>query len=274
MHHYLDLVLAGIDKEKDIGVMQSLVRITLRGLEIYADPHKSPAGYAAFADKAFEALPKAEPGSDHQLAWVHALLGAMRSDEHAAFARGLLDGSQHVPGLAVDDELRWSVVQALSARGVVGPDEIQAELDRDPSAAGQRHAATARALQPTPEAKAAAWHSIVEDDSLPNAMQEAVIAGFAPASQGELVAPYARRYFEDVREVWERRTSELAQNVVVGLFPSWSSTITDETVALADEFLADQDVPFALRRLVSEGRADILRALRARQADRSAALAQ
>ena len=102
-------------------------------------------------------------------------------------------------------------------------------------------------------------------------MQEAVIAGFSHPTQGALVAPYVQTYFDSVRAVWDRRTSELAQNVVVGLFPSWTSTITPETVAAADAFLATADLPTALARLVSEGRADVVRALAARAADAKAA---
>jgi aminopeptidase N len=239
----------------------------LRALEIYADPAWAPQGYTALADAAMSALLSAAPGSDHQLAWVHALLGSARTDEHITFVRGLLDGSTPPPGLAIDDELRWAIVLTLSALGAIGRDEIDVEVERDPSAAGQRHAATARALQPTAEAKAEAWRLAVDDDALPNAMQEAVIAGFAHPTQGELVAPYVQRYFADVRDVWARRTSELAQNVVVGLFPTWTSTISQDTVAAADAFLAGADLPSALRRLVSEGRADIIRAIRARAAD-------
>jgi aminopeptidase N len=215
------------------------------------------------------ALQSVAPGSDHQLAWVHALLGAMRTDEQIAYVRGLLDGRTTLDGLAVDDELRWSIVAALSGLGAIGPDDIAAELERDPSAAGQRHAARARALQPTPEAKAEAWRLAVDDDSLPNAMQEAVIYGFAHPTQGGLVAPYVERYFADIRDVWDRRTSELAQNVVVGLFPTWTSTITPATLEAADAFLAGDHLPTALRRLVSEGRADVQRALTAREADRN-----
>jgi aminopeptidase N len=213
------------------------------------------------------ALLAAAPGSDHQLAWMHALLGSMRSAEHVTYVCGLLDGSTTLDGLAIDDELRWAIVQALSALGAIGRDEVEAELERDPSAAGQRHAATARALRPTAEAKAEAWRLAVDDETLPNAMQEAVIRGFAHPTQGELVAPYVERYFADVRGVWDRRTSELAQNVVVGLFPTWTSTIGPETIAAADTFLADAEIPSALRRLVSEGRADVVRALNARTAD-------
>jgi aminopeptidase N len=266
---YLALVVAGAHREGDIGVMQSLTRQALRALEIYADPDWAPQGYAALAEAAMTALQSVAPGSDHQLAWVHALLGAMRTDEQIAYVRGLLDGRTTLDGLAVDDELRWSIVAALSGLGAIGPDDIAAELERDPSAAGQRHAARARALQPTPEAKAEAWRLAVDDDSLPNAMQEAVIYGFAHPTQGGLVAPYVERYFADIRDVWDRRTSELAQNVVVGLFPTWTSTITPATLEAADAFLAGDHLPTALRRLVSEGRADVQRALTAREADRN-----
>jgi aminopeptidase N len=268
---YVALVRAGAEYETDIGVMQSLTRQALRALEIYADPSWAPEGYAALADTAVAAARSAAPGSDHQLAWVHALLGSARTAEQIEFVRGILDGRTPLDGLAVDDELRWSIVQSLSALGAIGLDEIDAELGRDPSAAGQRHAARARALQPNAAAKAEAWRLAVEDESLPNAMHEAVITGFAHPTQGELVAPYVERYFADIRGVWERRTSELAQNVAIGLFPTWTSTIDPATLAAADAFLADPDVPAALRRLVGEGRADVQRALIARQADAQSA---
>jgi aminopeptidase N len=266
---YHDLVLAGAELENDIGVLQSLIRLALRSLEIHADPAWSPQGWAALADKAYAALQSAAPGSDKQFAWAHALFGAARSDEHVAFMHGLLDGSQNVEGLAIDDELRWAIVKSLSAHGVIGRDEIEAELERDPSAAGQRYAATARALQPTAEAKEEAWRLAVHDDSLPNAVQEAVIAGFAHPLHGDLVRPFMQRYFDEVSGVWERRTSELAQNVVIGLFPSWSSTIDHDTLDAADAFLTNPELPAALRRLVSEGRADVQRALTARAVDRA-----
>jgi aminopeptidase N len=267
---YVALVIAGAEHESDIGVMQSLVRQALRALDLYADPAWAPAGYAALADAAATALRRAAPGSDHQLAWVHALLGSARTAEHLALVRALLDGTQQLDGLVVDTDLRWAMVQTLAAHGRFGDDEIAAEVDRDPSAAGQRHAATARALRPSAEAKAEAWNLAVHDDSLPNAMVRAVVAGFAHPIQGQLVAPYVQRYFDEVSGVWERRTNEVAQSVVVGMFPVWGATIGPETVGAADALLADDSLPTALRRLVAEGRADVQRALRAREVDAAA----
>lgn len=268
---YLALVLANVDAETDIGVVQSVQRQLRRALEVFADPEWAPTGWAAWAEKGLASMRAAEPGSDLQLAWVLAFLGAARTDAHVAVARALLDGTEVLDGLSLDTDLRWSIVRTLSALGAFGDDEIEAEAQRDATAAGARAAATARALAPTAKAKADAWRLATIDDSVPNAVQEAVIAGFSHPTQGALVAPYVQTYFDSVRAVWERRTSELAQNVVVGLFPSWTSTITDRTVAAADAFLATADLPTALARLVGEGRADVVRALAARAADAQAA---
>jgi len=268
---YLDLVITGAPHETEIGVISSTTRQLLRALEVYADPRWAPTGRSRFADAAIAAARSAEPGSDRQLVWVQTASSAATTDEQTAFIGRLLGGDEVLDGLAIDTDLRWSLVQALVARGVLGPEDIDAEAARDRTAAGVRAAATARALIPTAEAKAAAWKSAVGDDSLSNAVMRATIAGFAHPLQGELLAPYAARYFAEAAAVWRRRTSEMAQDVIVGLFPSWSSAITDETVRLADAFLADTSHPPALARLVSEGRADVVRALNARQTDTAAA---
>jgi aminopeptidase N len=264
---YVALVVAGAPAESDVGLLQTLNAQALRAVQIYADPAWAPQGYQALADNALSALRSAPPGSDHQLAWAHAFLGAARSTEHTAVIRSIYLSEEVVEGLALDTELRWTLVQALSARDAVSDDEIEAELSRDPSSAGQRHAVTARAMAPNAAAKAEAWRLAVEDDTVPNATQRAALFGFVRTVRDELLVPYIPRYFADMPDVWERRTSELAQTVVVGLFPSWSPAISADTLALADDFLARSDLPSGLRRLVREGRSDVARALAARAAD-------
>jgi aminopeptidase N len=267
---YLELVLAGAPSETEIGVLQSAHRQLLRALEIYADPHWAPVGRARFAESAIQAARASEAGSDQQLAWVHAVLGAATTPDQTAFVSGLLDGSTALDGLALDTDLRWSIVQALVARGALGESAIAQEEERDRTSAGVRAAATARALIPETAAKESAWEAVLEDESLSNAVRRATILGFSHPMQGELVRPYVEKYFESITELWQRRTSESAQDVVVGLFPSWSSAIDPGTVELADKVLADTSHPASLRRLVSEGRAEVVRALNARAVDRSA----
>ncbi|KUN83464.1 aminopeptidase N [Streptomyces bungoensis] len=266
---YLALVLSGIGKESDIGVVQSLHRQVKLAIDLYADPAAREALLTRWTEATLAHLRTAEPGGDHQLAWARAFAATARTPEQLDLLEALLDGSQTVEGLAVDTELRWAFVQRLAAVGRFDEAEIAAEYERDRTAAGERHAATARAARPTEEAKAEAWASVVESGKLPNAVQEAVIGGFVQTDQRELLAPYAEKYFEVVKDVWESRSHEIAQQIAVGLYPSVQ--VTEETLARTDSWLAAAEPNAALRRLVSESRAGVERALKAQAADAAAA---
>jgi aminopeptidase N len=263
---FATLVLGGIHTETEVGVVQRLLLQAQTAISSYADPEFAPRGWRALTDRVLELVRAAEPSSDHQLSFVNSLAGSVLEEDKVKVLRGWLDGSDPLPGLDVDTDLRWRLLQALVAHGAAGPEEIDAEELRDATAAGHRHAERARALQPTLEAKEKAWQRAVFDDELPNAINEAIITGFSHPSQKRLLAPYMQRYFADVAEVWERRSSERAQPTVVGLFPAWA--VEPETVAAADAWLSEERPP-SLRRLVSEGRAGIVRALAAREFDRS-----
>ncbi|MGA4841884.1 aminopeptidase N [Streptomyces sp. G45] len=262
---YLSLVLSGIGKESDIGVVQSLHRQVKLALDLYAAPAGRDAALARWTEACLAHLRDAEPGSDHQLAWARAFAATARTDAELSLLEGLLNGTETVDGLAVDTELRWAFVGRLAATGRFGEAEIAAEYERDKTAAGERHAAAARAARPTPEAKAEAWASVVESDKLPNAVQEAVISGFVQTEQRELLAPYTEKYFAAVKSVWESRSYEMAQQVAVGLYPAVQ--VARETLDATDAWLAAAEPNAALRRVVTEARAGVERALRARAAD-------
>ncbi|MGW1161730.1 aminopeptidase N [Streptomyces sp. NPDC002519] len=265
---YLSLVLSGIAKESDIGVVQSLHRQVKLAIDLYADPSAREALLTRWTDATLAHLRSAEPGSDHQLAWARAFAATARTPEQLDLLEALLDGSQTVEGLVVDTELRWAFVERLAAVGRFDEPEIAGELARDKTAAGERHAATARAARPTAEAKAEAWASVVESDKLPNAVQEAVIGGFVQTDQRDLLAPYTDRYFEVVKDIWDSRSHEIAQQIVVGFYPSVQ--VSEETLAKTDAWLAAAEPPPALRRLSMESRAGVERALRAQAADADA----
>ncbi|GAB7180513.1 aminopeptidase N [Kitasatospora sp. Ki12] len=265
---YLSLALSGIGRESDIGVVQSVQRQVKLALDAYTDPDWREEGLSRWAAAAEEHLRAAEPGSDHQLAWARTLAAVARTDGQLGLLAGLLDGSVEIKGLAVDTELRWTLLTRLSATGRADEAAVAAELERDNTAAGQEHAATCRSARPTAEAKAQAWASVVESDKLTNYVQEAVIAGFQQSDQRELLAPYAAKYFAAVKGVWESRSHEISQQIIVGLYPGLQ--VTASTLEATDAWLASADPAPALRRQVVEARAGIDRALKAQAADRAA----
>ena len=271
---FVSLVAGGVQAETEVGVAQRLLLQAQTALSAYADPQWAVReGWPAFADRLLELARGAEAGSDHQLAYVNALCNSVLADRHTDVLRALLDAdpaAQDLAGLDVDTDLRWRIVTALAAAGVVDSDGpqtpfIDAEAQRDPTAAGKRHAAAASAARPQPAVKDASWQQVIEDDTLANIIGRSIIGGFIQPGQHELLKPFSAKYFGVISGVWERRSSEVAQTVVIGLYPAWD--ISKAGLNAADRFLADSEVPPALQRLVIEGRAGVERALRARAFD-------
>ena len=270
---FVALVMRGVEAETEVGVAQRLLMQAQSALNSYAEPGWARTrGRPAFADRLVELARAAEPGSDHQLAYTNALCSSVLSAHHLVLLADLLDRGPAECGLAgldIDTDLRWRIVTALAAGGHIdahGPHTpfIDAEAMRDPTAAGKRHAATAAAARPQAEVKQRAWREVIEDDTLPNATARAIVTGWAQLSQGDVLEPFTATYFQAIGGLWERRSSEVAQTVVVGLYPSWD--VSPAGLAAADKFLGGE-LPAALRRLVLEGRAGVERAVRARAFD-------
>jgi len=261
---YLPLILNNIHGETDIGVVQDLLAQASSAIWVYGDPANAQSALKTLADHALRTLDNASAGSDFQLAWAHAFINAARSDEHLSIIRGLLDGIKVFTGLKVDTDLRWAIVGALAG---VGADDglIDAELERDPTDEGQRHAAAARAARPTPEAKEQVWASLMEDVNLPLATLRAMMGGFQRFDQRQLIEPYRGRYFQALGNVWKERDIEVALAFDRQMFPT--VVVGEATIAATDEYLADENVPGPVRRILLEGKDNMQRAMRGRAAD-------
>jgi aminopeptidase N len=267
---YLDLALRHAGRETEIGLMERALAQSSSAIRMYGDPANRAPATDRLAAGTLEALGQAQPGSDHQLAWARAFVSAARTQDHLDAVRGLLDGSVAFEGLSVDTDLRWHVVGSLAAAGVAdAPELIAAELERDPTDKGQRHAASARAARPEARAKDEAWTTLLEDRTLTLAVLDSVMRGFQQPSQEDLLEPYAGRYFEALRGVWDERDLEFALDFGGLMYPAW--IVSERTIELTDAHLGAGDVPSPIRRLLLEGKDGIRRALRAREADARAA---
>ncbi|MEU0839237.1 aminopeptidase N [Streptomyces sp. NPDC005962] len=267
---YLALVERFAGAESDIGVLQMVQAWALSALHHYSAPERRTAAGSRIAESALRELRLAEPGSGHQLAWARFFSQVASEDTELRMLRGLLDGSARIDGLDVDQELRWMFLASLAAQGEAEEKAIAAELSRDDTASGRRHQVRLLAARPSAAVKAEAWAAVVDSDRLSNALVEATIAGFDQENQGELLAPYAPRYFEAIERVWQERSIEIAMAIVRGLFPATRGDAT--TLAAADAWLTGHpEAPSALRRLVLEARDDLARTLRGQECDARAA---
>ena len=237
-------------------------------MDVYGDPDNREAARASLASASLQALERARPGSDHQLAWSRVFIGAAGSAEHLGVARGLLDGSASFDGLAIDTELRWHIVESLASAGADDA-VVDAELERDPTDAGNKHAAAARAARPTSEAKAEAWAVVTGDPDITTATAAAIMRGFARPGQEELLRPYAGRYFDALAPIWRDRNLELALAFARMMYPGL--LVDEDVVEMTDRYLDAGAASGPIGRLLVEGRDGVQRALRARARDRAAA---
>jgi aminopeptidase N len=264
---YVQLALGGISSVTDVSVAQTLLRQVDAALRRYTDPAWRETGLDLTAGALRRLLGQAEPGSDIQLAYAQALTGVALSPGDLALLNGLLDGTAVIAGLTVDTELRWRILHRLVSRGAVGEPEIEAELARDATDAGERHAASCRAAVPEPAAKEAAWAQII-GGTLPNATFRAVLAGFMDYDQPLLLAPYSGRYFEVASGIWRDWTPDMAR-----WFVSYAYPIADDSsvIAKTTELITRTSPPPGFARLLIEGRDSVQRALRCQERDRQAA---
>jgi len=261
---YVELVKNANLLGMEVGVAQQILMQARSAIEQFGAPEKR-AGYRDSLLSALQAqLPQVEAGGDHQLALVRNIAALARTDEHAALLADWLDGVNTPDGLAVDTDLRWSLLTRLIALGAVEPSAIDAELERDNTSGGQRQAAMARSSVPTAEAKEQAWKATVESDELPNALLNATIGGFSQPEHRDLLAPYVDRYFAVLPGIWKSRTNQTAQALTSGLFPSLLAST--EILAKADAFLAT-DTDSGSTRLIRELRDNVARSLRGQELD-------
>jgi aminopeptidase N len=263
---YVRLVLSGISSVADISVVQTLLRQASVAVRRLADPGWRPAGLALMASTLRGLLDGAPAGSDAQLAYVRSFAGAATSAEDLALLAGLLDGSVALDGLAVDTDLRWALLSRLVSRGAdgFGRERIESELDRDATDAGQRNAEACRAAIPTAEAKQEAWDTIVSGEQT-LATFRATLTGFVDLDQAALIEPYREKYFAVIGDVWRDWSTAMAQDFAGGIYAA--AAISAETVQVTDDYIAAADPPDTLRRVLTEGRDDVLRALRCQAKD-------
>ena len=262
---YVQLLLNNIGHEVDSTVIMVLLRQLNTSLDLYVAAEHSEELSVQAAASLWKLAVEAEAGSDAQLQFVKAFAHRSRTAEQLDQVQSLFDGSVALDGLTVDTDLRWSFTIALSAGGRMSEAALDSVLANDDTAKGKASWYTARASRPTAEAKEEAF-AAATSATLSNDQQSAVISGFNNVHHNELISVYTEKYFGVLINAWESFSLEIAKQIVLGFYPS--SNVSQKTLEQTDAFLESLGSKHAaMRRLLVESRADVVRALAARQAD-------
>ncbi|WP_240139956.1 aminopeptidase N [Streptomyces sp. MUM 178J] len=263
---YLDAARAHLPRESDLAVVQGVLAFASGQLaDCYLPPGRRPAALSSVTAVCRDLMRHTEDGRDPglRLTAVRHFIDAAARPEN--LQEWINDGS--VPGgPELDPELRWRVLCRLSVLGATDEAAIAAELDRDPSAAGQEGAARCRAALPDPESKEAAWERMFRSDSLSNYLFIATAQGFWQPEQAGLVRDYVHRYYPDSVALAARRGPAMAEAAGRHAFPAHH--VDAEALRLGEKCLRDDEMTPALHRKLADQIDDLRRALAVQEADR------
>jgi aminopeptidase N len=263
---FCDLVLNTLPGERDSTLLRVLLAQLQTAARLYVAPEHRGQTLASVTARLRKLASTATSGSDAQLQLVSAFAGYARRDEDAVWVRGLLEGTAVLDGLAIDTEMRWTLLTSLATSGHAAESEIEHERQQDNTATGRERAARALASIPTPDAKAKAWDKVIKEAGLPNQTVDAIAQGFVRVHDTALLAPFVEKYHTMLTTVWASRTHAIAESVVAGFYPV--ALANRELVDASQSWLdANPHATAALRRVVSENRDGVVRALAAQQHD-------
>lgn len=261
---FVALVARGAQAETESAVLERILAQAAAALRNYADPD-----WAAGLGKKMlnEALHEGARGNepDRALIFAQALAKIALTEESADFFRSILDGGN--PNLIVDADLRWWALTALIAHGAVADPgtAIAHERSRDRSASGEQAALRAAAAINTAENKAKIFAQLTDlEHRLSNLAVRHKLEGLNFTGAAPHLAQFNGSVYELAPEIWEKWSSELALTTLSGIYPSWD--ITRQALDQAEHFLAGH-LPAGLRRLITEERAHVERAVNNRMVD-------
>ncbi|WP_462187424.1 MULTISPECIES: aminopeptidase N [unclassified Frankia] len=259
---YLTLAVGALPRETEIAVFEDALRFArATALNRYLAPSARPAAAQELHAACARVLAAAAPGGGHQLSAARGVIGCSGPAQAGTLAAWLA-GAGVPAGLVIDPDLRWTLLHRLVVLGRAGEAEIAAESRHDRSARAAEHAARARAAVADLEAKARAWRTIVDDDTMSARLVAATAEGFWQPEQADLTDGYVSRYFEQMPAMAARRSPHAARQIATYAYPQFAVSVG--TVREADALLARDRLDPLLRRVVVDATDELRRAVRAR----------
>ncbi|WLI91529.1 aminopeptidase N [Massilia sp. R2A-15] len=192
LNEFIKTALANAGAEKDYTLLGKVLGM-MSTSKYYLDAMHANAAYTrattqAMEDQAWAGVEANKGDSNFQRRWFGQYLEVASSKGALDRLAGLLDGKLKVDGLAIGQDVRWSIIERLNRFAYPGSAElVTAELARDKSDTGQSAALAATVARPDPAVKAE-WLAKVHDlkTTLPFSKVRVAMNSLYPAEQGAL----------------------------------------------------------------------------------------
>ena len=264
---FVKLVLGHIASETESTTVTTLLRQLVTTGVLYVKESNREQTLSEIATGLISLTEAAKPGSDNQLQFAKFVPQFARNKDQLDWLSDVLGGSKKIPGLEVDQDLRWELLTGLVIGGRASEAEIAKELERDNTANGQKFAAACRAAIPTAAAKEVAWHTLTETEDYSNTLVNSASLAFGRVNDLDLLKPFADKYHEVALKIWNSRTYHIAAYLLTNLYPVQlaNQELANRTKALIEKSEIKEKP--ALRRILVENLAGLERGLIAQKAD-------
>ena len=258
--HLLAVMATSWAQESNQSIINRVgLQMTLRFIPQFIPVPEQDGAYAVMAKAAGSMLAQSEPGSSRALVAARYVATSSADED---LLHGWAFGDQLPEGLAGDSDFRWVVLCNLARRGVVGPVEIDAALERDHTMQGNLKALQAKASAPDALAKEWAWEQITGEHGRSNYELNALAAGFWYAPDHDVLRPYVGRYFTDVPALSRRLGEDALARVAALAFPS--NMVETSTADRSAAALERNDLTASVRRAIIDADSELREALSSR----------
>ena len=207
LNDFIPVVLKNAPQEKDYVLLGDVLGKAAVA-KAYIDEMGIDNAWARQTRKALEEMAwngtLASKGDDNfQRRWFGAYVGMASTPDALARLAAVLDGQTRVDGLAINQDLRWSIISHLSRYNYAGSDAlVKAEQERDKSDTGQASALAATVVRPDAASKAE-WLATVGDPKTKLPFSKVRIAMFSmfPAEQRALAEQSADKRLAQLPEL-------------------------------------------------------------------------
>ena len=263
---FVDLVLGNIATETESTTVRTTLAQLATTARMYVSPDRRENTIRRIADAMRDLAENAEPGSDQQFQFLRTFASMADTAAHAVALRAIRSGEHVIPGITIDTDLSWDLLEGMVLAGGAGEVEIAEALAADNTSNGQQAAARLRATIPTAVAKRTILETMRDDATIANSLCDHYVRGYTHVNDASVFDGLDTAYFDAIQKVWDSRTFKIAEYFAIGLYP----------VAMANTHLAsttrawldsNESAPSALRRIVIEGLATVDRAVAAQRRD-------